>query len=88
MTGCITIENNQNLTHLERFLLQWDFKIGHTGFSKVQWIVRQGWMGKMGENMGGNNVNILKFKAFQYMNQERNPKYGTRQSKDKGVEVC
>ena len=70
MKGCITSEKYQNLTHLEKILLQWDFKPGNNGFYTVHWIVRQGWMGNPGENMGSNNVKITKCAAFQYGNQE------------------
>ena len=83
ITRFVTIEYNQNPAHLENFLLQWHFKLGHTGFYKFQWIGRQFWMGKLGEKMGSNNVNIPKCAACQYGKQERNPKYGTSQSKDK-----
>ena len=37
--------------------------------------------------MGIQSVNMPKCEAYQYMRQEIKPKYGTRQSKDKGVEV-
>ena len=47
-TGCVTSEKNQNPNHLEKLLLQLHFKLGHTGYSTVQWIGRQGWMGKLG----------------------------------------
>ena len=40
-------------------------------------------MGKLGEKMVSNNVNIPKCAASQYGKHERNPKYGTSQSKDK-----
>ena len=60
MTGCVTIDKNQNFTHLEKLLLQWNFKLGYTGFAKVQCIGRQGWMENMGENMGRNNFKTPK----------------------------
>ena len=87
MAGCATGEKNQNLTHFENLLLQWNFKLGHNGFSKFQWIGRQGWLGKLGDNMGSKNVNIPKCEDLQYGKQERNPKSGKSQSKDKEVKV-
>ena len=41
----------------------------------------------MVEKMGSNNVKIPKYAYFHYGDQERNPKSGRSQSKDKGVEV-
>ena len=83
MTGCVTRKKKHNLNHLEKLLRQWHFKLGHTGFSTFQWIERKIWLVNMGEDTGRNNVNITKCVAFQYGNQERNTKYGTRQSNDK-----
>ena len=40
----------------------------------------------MGEKMKSNNVKIPTCEAFLYDKQEIKPKYGTRQSKDKGLE--
>jgi hypothetical protein len=35
---CVTDERNQNLTNLQKTLLQWHFKLGHVGFQTLQWI--------------------------------------------------
>ena len=44
MTGCITSENNHNLTHLENLLLQWNFKLWNNGFSKASGLEgKVGW---------------------------------------------
>ena len=83
MTGCVTSEKNQNLTHLENILLQWNFKLGHTGLCKFQWIGRHGCLGNLGEKMGSYNVKITKCADFHYGKKERNPKSGTRKSKYK-----
>ena len=64
MILCVTSEKSQNLTHLD-LLLQCNFKLGSDGFLIVQFILRQGWMGKLGENMGSHNVNITKCEEFQ-----------------------
>ena len=68
MTGCVTNDKKQNLTNLEKILLNWNFKLGRTGLSTVQCIGRQVWLGKMGDNMGSNNVNITKFSDWHYGN--------------------
>ena len=59
MIVCVTSEKYQNLTHLD-LLLQWNFKLGSSGFSIVQFIVRQGSLGNLRDNMGSHNVNITK----------------------------
>ena len=46
--SCVTDALNQNLTSLQKVMLQWHYKIGHIGFQHLQWIGRQGWLGKMG----------------------------------------
>jgi len=38
MTGCVTDELNQNITSLQKLLLQWHFKLGHIGFAVIKWI--------------------------------------------------
>ena len=46
---CVTDEHNQNLTNLQKTMLQWHWKLGHVGFQRLQWIGHQGWLGKPGE---------------------------------------
>jgi hypothetical protein len=83
---CVTDERNQNLTTLQKLLLQWHFKLGHLGFGAVQWIGRQGWPGKSGEKMGKTSVSAPKCAACQFGKQERRPKAGsTVTAKDKGI---
>ena len=72
MTGCVIIEKKQNLNNFQKLLLQWNFKLWHTGFSTVQWIGRQVWMGNLVEKMVSNSVKITKCAACQYGKQERN----------------
>ena len=43
-------------------------------------------MGNLGEKMGNNKIKILKCASFQYGNQERNTKAGTKKRKYKEVE--
>ena len=78
---CVTDEKNQNLTHLQKVLLQWHFKLGHVGFQTLQWIGRQGWLGKIGEKMGSTSVQCPKCASCQYGKQERTPKAGTSVTK-------
>ena len=77
-TECVTSDKNQNLTHLEKLFLQWNFKLGYTGFSTVQCIGRQSSLVKLVYNMVSNNLNITKWENFQYGKQEKNPNSGTR----------
>ena len=44
-------------------------------------------MVKLVYKTGRNNENIRKCAYYQYMNQERNPNYGTSHGKDKGAEA-
>ena len=37
---CVTSEANQNLTPSQKELLRWHFRMGHTGFQHVQWLIR------------------------------------------------
>ena len=87
MTGYVTIEKNQTLTHLKNLLIHWHFKLGQTGFFTVQCIIRQVWLVNLGENVGSNNVKIPKCEYFHDRKQEINLKSGTRQSNHKEVEV-
>ena len=41
----------------------------------------------MGDRTASKNFKITKCEACQYGNQEINPKYGTRKSKDKEFEI-
>ena len=67
---CVTDERNQNLTSLQKKLLQWHFKLGHVGFQNLQWIGRQGWLGPIGEKMGSTTVDAPKCAACQFGKQE------------------
>ena len=70
MSGCVTIDKNQNINHLKNLLLKCYFKLGYNSLSTVQWIGRQGWLGKLGENTGSKNVKIPKCAACQYRKQD------------------
>jgi len=75
--ACVTDEFNQNLTQLQKSLLQWHWKLGHVGFQQLQWIGRQGWLGKTGERFGISSVHPPKCGACQFGKQDRNPKAGS-----------
>ena len=77
LTTCVTDEYNQNLTQLQKALLQWHWKLGHVGFQRLQWIGRQGWLGKIGERFGVSSTQPPKCAACQFGKQERNPKAGS-----------
>ena len=46
---CVTNEANQNLTPSYKELLQWNFRLVHSGFQRVQWLIRTGRL-KLQEN--------------------------------------
>jgi Reverse transcriptase (RNA-dependent DNA polymerase) len=79
---CVTDERNQNLTNLQKTLLQWHFKLGHVGFQNLQWIGRMGWLGPRGEKMGATSVEAPICGSCQYGKQERTPKGGSTITKD------
>ena len=68
---------------LGELLLKLHLKLGHTGFFKVHWIGRQGFLENLGENMVSNKVKIPKCAACHYGKQEINIKSEIRKSKDK-----
>ncbi len=78
----VTDESNQNLTRLQKTLLQWHFRLGHMGFQWLQWIGRQGILGHIGEQIGKTSVCPPKCASCQYGKQERNPKPGATQKRD------
>ncbi len=73
---CLTDEANQNLSHAQKMLLKWHFKLGHIGFQHLQWIGRQGWLHKVGEHFGLSSILAPKCAACQFGKQQRNPKKG------------
>ena len=80
--GYVIDEFNQNLTHLQKILLQLHWRMGHVGFQRLQWIGRHGWLGKVGERFGQSSVKAPKCAACQFGKQERNPEAGTTRKID------
>jgi hypothetical protein len=81
--ACVSDETNQNLSNLQKLLLKWHWKLGHLGFQHLQWIGRQGWLGKVGERFGQTAVHPPKCGSCQFGKQERNPKAGSCREVDK-----
>ena len=79
---CVTDEYNQNLSHLQKLLLQWHWRLGHVGFQRLQWIGRQGILGIIGEKFGQSKVVPPKCAACAFGKQERNPKQGMTRKVD------
>ena len=73
LSGCVADETNQNLTSAQKLLLRWHFKLGHLGFSAVQWLGRKGWLGPHGEKMGEAKLEAPKCAACQFGKQGRTP---------------
>ena len=63
MKGCITSEHNQNLSYLQKVLLQWHFKLGHCGFTMVKWLGATGLFRALGVKMSREGVQISKCAA-------------------------
>ena len=80
--SCVSDELNQNLTHLQKLLLQWHFRLGHIGFQWLQWVARQGFLGPQAERAGTRKVDAPKCAACQFGKQQRNPKPGSRTIRD------
>ena len=83
LNGCVTQEVNQNLNTQQKLLLCYHFKLGHLGFSVVQWLGRQGWLGSQGIKMGHANLSAPKCAACLYGKQGRTPcssKHSTNES--------
>ena len=53
---CITAESNTNLSFLQRMKLRWHWKLGHLSFQNLNWIGREGYLGKIGEKLGHSSV--------------------------------
>ena len=79
---CITDEHNQNLTNLQKLLLQWHWRLGHLGFQQLQWIASQGWLGQKAESLGHSSVTPPKCSSCQFGKQQRNPKAGSTRKVD------
>jgi hypothetical protein len=82
-TVCVTDESNQNLTNNQKNMLRWHWKLGHVGFQQLQWIGRQGWLGKVGELFGDTKVHPPKCASCQFGKQERTPRKGSTVQVDK-----
>ena len=61
--GCVTEEQNQNLSYLQKILLQWHFKLGHCEFNSVKWLGQTGLFGALGIKMSKEGVKIPKCAA-------------------------
>jgi Reverse transcriptase (RNA-dependent DNA polymerase)/GAG-pre-integrase domain len=65
----VTEEANQNLTHQQKILLKWHFRLGHIGFATVQWLGRNGLLGPFGQKMGAARLDAPKCAACQFGKQ-------------------
>ena len=83
LTGLVTDESNQNLTFLRKWILKYHWKLGHVGFSCLQWIGRQGWLGAIRKNLREPNVEPPKCAACLFGKKERNPKAASKTLHDK-----
>ena len=79
---CVSDEQNQNLTSLQKALLQWHFQLGHMGFKWIQWLGQSGILGPPGERWGKSTVMPPKCTACQYVKQQRSPRPGQTTTAD------
>jgi hypothetical protein len=79
---CLSDETNQNLTLLQKALLQWHFCTGHLGFQHLQWCGREGFFGKPGIGFGRSFVSPPKCASCQYGRQQRRTAAGSTKHAD------
>ena len=73
----IITPENKNLTTLQKEMLKWHYRIGHVGFQSLQWIGRQGILGKLGEKWGASTCTPPKCEVCQVGKQHRKPTQGS-----------
>lgn len=76
--GGVTDEDNQNLTVMQKALLNWHYRLGHLGMQHTQWLGRQGILDSLGKRWGSTTVNIPKCAPCLLGKQKRRTKPGTR----------
>ena len=86
LEGCVTSNDNENLSYLQKLLLQWHYKLGHLSFQHTQWIARRGLLGKLCSFIGSTTVLPPICASCQFGGQARTPKKGsTSSSSNKGI---
>jgi len=71
LNACLTDERNQNLMAVQKLLLCYHFKLGHTGFALVQWLGRNGHLGTKGKHMASTNCENIKCGTCNLGKQQR-----------------
>ena len=82
LQGCVTEDTNQNLNAKQKLLLRFHYRLGHIGFSTVQWLGRQGWLGSNGIKMGHANLAAPKCAACLYGKQKCTPSPSKHSTQD------
>ena len=77
LSAWTTDSDNSNLTFLQKHLLKWHYRLGNLGFQHLQWICRQGWLGKSNVKIGKSNVIPPKCTSCLYSKLDRQPKQGS-----------
>ena len=86
LEGCVTSNDNENLSYLQKLLLQWHYKLGHLSFQHTQWIAQRGLLGKLCSFIGSTTVLPPICASCQFGGQARTPKKGsTSSSSNKGI---
>jgi hypothetical protein len=85
LSGSLLDEANQNLSWGMKWLLKMHVRLGHIGFSHLQWIGQQGWLGGIGQKLGKGKTVYPKCATCLFSKQERRPKPGKVIKIDKNV---
>lgn len=80
MHNCIGADN-VNLSNLQKMLLKWHCRLGHTGMQLVQWIGRSGILGKFGQEWGSTKVAPPKCEVCCMGKQQRTPLEGHKDTR-------
>jgi hypothetical protein len=76
---CVTDEKNQNLSHAQKELLRWHFRLGHLNFKSIQLLLRSKTLGESSLKRAAGKCPIPKCASCQYGKQKRRPTGATVQ---------
>jgi GAG-pre-integrase domain len=69
--GCVTSDANANLSHGQKDLLKWHYKLGHLDFKVVQWLNANNMLGTT--MIPKSKIPAIKCEACQFGRQHRTP---------------
>jgi len=68
---CVTEEHNQNLSHAQKELLRWHFRLGHLGCKTIQMLLRSRVLGESNLKRAAGKCPVPKCASCQYGKQKR-----------------